>query len=96
MADLPLPDPVYAAEALLQAVGVPGQVVVDHEVRPLQVDALAGRVVGDHDERLLVLGERLDGPPPFFAPDAAVDDDDRLRPPEPGPYPVREVVKRLV
>jgi hypothetical protein len=29
-------------EALLQAVGVPGQIIIDHQVRALQVDALTG------------------------------------------------------
>ena len=47
VADLGLADAVDAAEALLQPVGVPGQVVVDHQVGALEVDALAGRVGGD-------------------------------------------------
>ena len=42
LADLRLPAP----EALLQPVRVPRQVVVHHQVGPLQVDALAGRVGG--------------------------------------------------
>ena len=46
MADLGLADAVDAAEALLQAVRVPGQVVVDHQVGALQVDAFAGGVGG--------------------------------------------------
>ncbi|MFN7871775.1 MAG: hypothetical protein ACK5QQ_06200 [Cyanobacteriota bacterium] len=46
MADLLLADPVDAPEALLQPVGVPGQVVIHHQVCPLQVHALPGRIVG--------------------------------------------------
>ena len=57
MADLGLADAVHAAEALLDAVGVPRQVVVDDEVGPLKVDALAGGIGGDQDEAVLVLGE---------------------------------------
>ena len=41
MTDLGLADPVDAAEALFQAVRVPRQVVVDHQVGALQVDAFA-------------------------------------------------------
>jgi hypothetical protein len=55
VADLRLADAVDAPEALLQPVGVPGQVVVDHEVGALEVDALAGGIGGDqHVDRGVV------------------------------------------
>ncbi len=44
-----LPVAVDAAHALLKPVGVPGDVVVDHQRAELQVDALARRLGGDHD-----------------------------------------------
>ncbi len=44
---------VAAADALLDALGVPGQVVVDHQIAELQVDALGGGLGGDHDGRLV-------------------------------------------
>jgi hypothetical protein len=44
MAHLRLTDAVNAPKALLKAVGVPGEIIVDHQVRPLQVDTLAGSV----------------------------------------------------
>ena len=44
VAHLGLADTMDATEALFQAVRVPRQVVVDHQVRALQVDALAGGV----------------------------------------------------
>ena len=47
VADLGLADAVDAAEALLQPVGVPREVVVDHQVGVLQVHAFARRVGGD-------------------------------------------------
>ena len=50
---LGLADPVDAAHALLEPVRVPRDVVVDHQVAELEVDALAGRLGGDHDLRLL-------------------------------------------
>ena len=73
MADLGLADAVDAAEALFQAVGVPGQVVVDHQVGALEVDAFAGGVGGDQDLDFLVLRERFLGLAPVLAADAAVD-----------------------
>ncbi len=55
-ADLFLADAVDAAEALLDAVGVPRQVVVDHQVRSLQIHALAGSIGGEEDLDVAVLG----------------------------------------
>ena len=77
-ADLLLADAVDAAEALLDAVGVPRQVVVDHQVRGLQVEALAGGVGGQQDLDVAVLGELLGDLPPLAAPYAAVDGLDRV------------------
>ena len=59
VADLGLADAVDAAEALLEAVGVPGQVVVDHQVGALEVDALAGGVGGQQHLHLGVVLEGL-------------------------------------
>ena len=50
-----LADAVDAAEPLLDAVGVPRQVVVDHQVRGLQVQALPGGVGGQQDLAVGVL-----------------------------------------
>ena len=61
VADLGLADAVDAAEALLDAVGVPGQVVVDEQVGALEVDAFAGGVGRDQDRDVGVLEERLLG-----------------------------------
>ena len=57
VADLGLADAVDAAEALLDAVRVPRQVVVHHQVGALQVDALAGGVGGEQHLHLGVLRE---------------------------------------
>ena len=59
MADLRLANSVDASEPLLDAVRVPGQVVVHHEVRSLQVDALTGSVGCDEYAHVLVLLEHL-------------------------------------
>ena len=78
VADLGLADAVDAAEALLEAVRVPGQVVVDHQVGALEVDALAGGVGGDQHLHLGVVHEALDDSAPLLAAHAAVDHDDGL------------------
>ena len=76
VADLGLADAVDAAEALFQAVGVPGQVVVDHEVGALEVDALAGGVGGEQDLDGDVVEEALLGLAAVLATQATVDDGD--------------------
>ena len=76
MADLGLADAVNATEALLDAVRVPRQVVVDHQVRALQVDALPGGIGGEENLDLGIVTERLLRLQAFLAAHAAVDDDD--------------------
>ena len=44
MADFGLSDAVNTAEALLQPVRIPGQIVVDHQMRTLKVDPLTGGI----------------------------------------------------
>ena len=44
---------VAAADALLDALGVPGQIVVDHQIAELQIDALGRGFGGDHDGRVV-------------------------------------------
>ena len=93
MADFRLADAVDAAEALLQAVRIPGQVVVDHQVGALQVDAFASGVGRDQDLHFLVVRECFLRLAPLLAAHAAVDDDDRLGPPEQGADPLGQVVQ---
>ena len=78
VADLLLADAVDAAEALLDPVRVPRQVVVDHQVRALQVQALAGGVGGDQDLDVAVLGELLGDLAALVTAHAAVDRHDRV------------------
>ncbi len=95
VADLGLADPVDAAEALLEAVGVPGQVVVDHQVGALEVDAFARGVVRDHDQDRGVVQEGVDGVAARLAGEAAVDLDDGLGAAEAGADLVGEVGERV-
>ena len=82
VADLGLADAVDAPEALLEPVGIPGQVVVDHQVGALEVDALAGGVGRQQDLHLGIVPEGFLRLHAFLAAHAAVDDDHGLRPPE--------------
>ena len=59
VADLRLADAVDAPEPLLEPVRVPGQVVVHHEVRALEVDALPCGVGREQDLDLRVVLELL-------------------------------------
>ena len=59
-------------------VRVPGQVIVDHQVGALEVDALARRVGRQQDLDVLVLGEGFLGLAPLLAAHPAVDRDDGL------------------
>ena len=90
-----LADAVDAAEALLDPVRVPRQVVVDHQVGRLQVQTLAGGVGGEQDLAVGVLGELLGDRAAVRAADPAVDGHDRLGPAERDPDPLREVVERV-
>ena len=80
MAHLLLADPVDASKALLQSVGVPGQVVVHHQVCPLQVHALPGCIVGQQHHHLRVVHEGMHDLAASIAGHTAVDLHHRLRP----------------
>ena len=73
MADFGLPDTVNTTEALFQAVGVPGQVVVDHEMRALEVDPLAGGVGSQQHLHFGVVPEGFLYLQPFLTPDPTMD-----------------------
>ncbi len=78
VAHLGLADAVDAAEPLLEAVGVPRQVVIDHQVGPLEVDALARGVRGEQHLHLGVVLERFLRLHPLLAAHSAVNDDHGL------------------
>src|SRR5581483_8575554 len=57
MADLCLPNAMNAAKTLLQAIGIPRKIIIDHQVSALQIDPLTSSISGDQNQRLPVLGE---------------------------------------
>ena len=95
VADLGLADAVDAPEALLQPVRVPGQVVIDHQMRALEVDAFAGGIVGDHHQHAFIVHEGLDRLAAILATDATMDFDDSLMAAEPGADFVGEIGERV-
>ena len=95
MAHFGLPDAVNAPEPLFQTVRVPGQVIVDHQMRALQVDAFAGGIGGQQDENVLVLFERLLSFGALLAAHSAVNGDERLGSAEKRAEPLGQVVQRV-
>ncbi len=59
MTYLRLADSMDAAETLFKPVGVPGQIIIDYEMCPLQVDAFAGCICGNENLGIFVLSKQL-------------------------------------
>ena len=95
MAYFGLPDAVDAAEPLFEAVRVPGQVIVDHQMRALQVDALAGGVGSQQDENVLVLFEGFLGFGSLLTAHPAVNRDERFGSAEERAEPLAQIVQRV-
>mgnify|MGYP000550278102 CR=1 FL=1 len=78
MAHLGLTDSVDTSETLFQPVRVPWKIVIDHEVRALQIDALARGIGGDHDAHVGILSEPFLGAVAFLTTHTALDRDHRF------------------
>src|SRR6516225_3192392 len=78
MANLRLADAVDASEALLDAIGIPRQVVVDHQVSALQVDTFACSIGRDQNLNIRIVAERFLHVHALFASHAAVNKDNRF------------------
>ena len=77
-----LPDTVNAPKTLLQTIWIPRQVVVNHQVRVLQVDSFARRVRRDQHENIFVGFESLLNFAPLPVTKPAVNRDNSLIAPE--------------
>src|SRR6266540_2166014 len=95
MADLGLADAMDSPKPLLDPVRIPGQVVVDHQVRTLEVDALAGRVSRDKHADFRALTERLLRFTAHLPLEAAMDLDHGFALPEQRADAFGEVVERV-
>ena len=52
-----LSDPMNTSESLFQSIGVPWQIVIDHQVGPLQVDSLPRGICGHQNGNVYILSE---------------------------------------
>ena len=95
VADLGLPDAVDAPEPLLHAVGIPRQVVVDHQVCALEIHTLTGGVGGNKHANIFVGAEEGLNTATFVPVSAAADRDDCLRVAEDAGDLVLEIVQRV-
>src|SRR5262249_12960067 len=75
MADLGLADAVDTAKALFQPVGVPWQVIVDHEVGVLEVRSFPSSMRGDQHARGRVVAEEFLDVPAILAFAPTMDSD---------------------
>src|SRR6266478_1242527 len=92
MADLGLSDAMNAAEALFEAIGIPRQIVIDHEMRAaLEVHTFASGVVRNHHANNRIRIECSDGRASSFASNAAMDHNNRCR----LPYPRRNLLLQV-
>ena len=78
VAHLPLPEAVNSPEPLLDPIRIPRQVVIDHQVRPLQVHALPRRIRRHQHDRPRIVHERMLRRPPRPAIQSAVNLHHRL------------------
>src|SRR5688500_15552235 len=95
MAHFGLADAVDATESLLKPVRVPREVVVDHQVRTLKVDALTGSICGQEHLHLGVVPERLLHLRALLAPHASVNADDGLGTTEQSRDPAVEIAQSV-
>ena len=79
MADLGLANAVNSAKPLLDAIGIPGEIIVHHQVSTLKIDTFASGVGCKKHLHVWVMPEGFLRLHPFLAAHAAVDRDDRLR-----------------
>ena len=73
-----LTDTMDTAKALFQAVGVPREVVIDHQMGALQVDTFAGCICRDQAPHLFILAEAFFNLAALVAKHAAMNGDDRV------------------
>src|ERR1039458_189375 len=95
MANLSLTDAVDAPKSLLKAIRVPRQIVVDHEIRSLEVHALSGRV-GCHQYTHLRIGTEKRLQAPALVPmRAAMDGHNGVAVAEDAGDPAMQVIQRI-
>src|SRR5690606_11002332 len=95
VADLLLADAVDATEPLLEAIRIPRQIVVDHQIGALEVDAFASGIRRDEHPNLEVTPDRCLHPHSLVAVRAAVERHDRIWVPQHAGDLLLQVVQRV-
>ena len=95
VAHLGLADTMNAPKSLLDGVRIPGQVVIHHEMRTLEIDAFAGGIGGEQHLHFGIVAEGFLSRHPFLAAHAAMDGDDSLRPAEQSSDAGLQVIQRV-
>ncbi len=78
MTDLGLTNAMNASEALLKSIGIPRQIVIDHEMRTLQIDALARSIGCDEYPHVLVLRKAMLSRPAVITGHSAANHHNRI------------------
>ena len=91
-----LTDAVNTTEALLESIGIPRQVVVDHKVRTLQVNALAGGIRSDKDARVRILLKHFLGTMALVARHTALNGEHSSTVTQEGANLLCEIVQRVL
>ena len=89
MADLGLADPVNTTKTLFETIGVPREVIVDHQVGALEVDTFTRSICCEQYFDLWIMAERLLNLLSLFTAGAAVDDHNGFFTAQEGGNPVR-------
>ena len=95
VAHLRLANTMNAAEALLQPIGVPRQVVVHHQVSALQVDAFPGGICGEQHVHVGIVPERVLRLESIFTAHPAVNQNHGIHAPQQGRNPIVQITQRV-
>src|SRR5690606_30221295 len=96
MADLGLANSMNPAEPLLDLVGVPRQIVVDHQMAALKVHTFASSIVCNQDQHVAILHEAFNDLATFLSCHAAVNNLDSVRFAEPRADLLEEVMQGVL
>ena len=95
MANLGLADAVDTSEALLQTIWIPRQVIVHHEMSPLEVDALACSIRSQENLDFRIMEETFLGLAAFLSPHTTMNVHESLGTPENSAYLFFQIVERV-
>ena len=92
---LGLANAVDAPKSLLDAIGIPRQIVVDHQVGHLKIHTFASGICGQKNGAIAVVGKFLHRLSPVFTLHSPVDEFNCTRIAKQGTDPIVQVVERV-